>query len=264
LFLLAASLLMFCSPPQHFIYQGLSINSELTLMSNVNSSGLLLIALIHACFCHVCRGLRRYESTQDGFIDRDEFAAGLARMGLSYEPTSLSLDDAQQGQLLEALFRDAAAGPASDRVSHDVFDANLAAVRGLDFMADTYMLLDTWCYNSRCGWMSVQHVLAVDELVCAVLRGAGGLPPVVTAWICVAAASMLHASARCYGLSSSMHFLRMHPAAVPHRQTGSSKCGQLMSLLPAQYVQVHAAIGPASPCTPECVLLLCSITLQAP
>jgi hypothetical protein len=107
------------------------------------------VTLTHAYLRHVCRYLFRYESTQDGFIDRDEFAAGLARMGLSYDPASLALDDAQQGQLLDALFKDAAAVPASDRVSHDVFDANLAAVRALDFMADSYMLLDPWCYNSR-------------------------------------------------------------------------------------------------------------------
>jgi hypothetical protein len=91
----------------------------------------------------------RYESTQDGFIDRDEFAAGLARLGLSISPASLALDEPQQGQLLEVLFRDTAGGPSSDRVSHDVFDANLAAAGALDFMADSYMLLDPWCYNSR-------------------------------------------------------------------------------------------------------------------
>jgi hypothetical protein len=132
---------------------------------------LLSIALTQACSCHACRCPCRYESTQDGFIDRDEFAAGLARMGLSFDASSLALDDAQQGQLLEALFRDAAAGPASDRVSHDVFDANLAAVRGLDFMADSYMLLDPWCYNSRCGWLSVRHALAEGALACAVVVG---------------------------------------------------------------------------------------------
>jgi hypothetical protein len=78
-------------------------------------------------------------------------------MGLSYSSSSLGLDEQQQAQLLELLFRDAAAGPASDRVTHDVFDANLAAARGLDFMADTYMLLDPWCYNSRWAMLVVTN-----------------------------------------------------------------------------------------------------------
>lgn len=95
----------------------------------------------------------RYESTHDGFIDRDEFAAGLARLGLSFSAASLALDDAQQAQLLEVLFKDttAAGGTSSDRVPHAVFDANLGAVSSLDFMADSWMLLDAWCYNSRCA-----------------------------------------------------------------------------------------------------------------
>lgn len=93
----------------------------------------------------------RYESVQDGLIDRDEFAAGLARMGLSYASSSLDLDEAQQAQLLGVLFKDTPSAPASDRVTLDVFDANLLAVKGLDSMADTYMLLDPWCYNGRSG-----------------------------------------------------------------------------------------------------------------
>lgn len=104
-----------------------------------------------------CHTFTRYESTQDGYIDRDEFAAGLARLGLSYGPSSLDLDEAEQAQLLELLFRDTAAGAASDRVTLDIFDANLQKVKDLDSMAQAYQLLDPWCYSGRCVHLLFGH-----------------------------------------------------------------------------------------------------------
>lgn len=93
------------------------------------------------------RHLHRYDSTPDGVIDHEEFTAGLAKLGISLGPDSLNLDEEQQTVLLDTVFKD---GPgASDAVALSTFDDNLQEVRNLDFMSETWGLLDPECYNGR-------------------------------------------------------------------------------------------------------------------
>lgn len=68
-------------------------------------------------------------------------------MGLSFQPDSLNLDEQQQTLLLETVFKD---GPGvSDSVALSTFDSNLLLVKQLDFMADSWGLLDPNCFTGR-------------------------------------------------------------------------------------------------------------------
>ena len=46
-----------------------------------------------------------YDEVTDGFIDRTEFANGIARLGLDFEGDSLNLNDEQQGRLYDHVFQ---------------------------------------------------------------------------------------------------------------------------------------------------------------
>jgi hypothetical protein len=60
------------------------------------------------------------------------------------------LDADQATQLTDAVFRDSPSSTTpSDLVSGYTFNTNLQAIRHLDFMASTYMLLDPSCYSGR-------------------------------------------------------------------------------------------------------------------
>lgn len=73
--------------------------------------------------------LTRYQTPGDEYIDRDEFAAGIAQLGLSYASSSLDLTEAQQSELLNALFQVGVIVRTSQPIHAFIPYLNLYAIR---------------------------------------------------------------------------------------------------------------------------------------